>query len=240
MQWLSGKESSCSAGVTGDAGFIAGSGRAPGGGHGSPLQFSCLENPMDWGAWQVTVQRVTKGWTWLSNFAFMRAEYRIMCCLSDIKPFNWAPWILTTLLTSLHTTRHYIMYVSAYLVLSSWENMAVFASQGCHNTFLQTGGWKSRSLFPHSSGGQKSDVQMPTGLWSVPRLQSTFPGTAQLLAALGRAHALWPHQTSLGLCLLVTFIPVRLCIIFLSASFKDTCHRTWHSAWSRTISSWDL
>ena len=46
----------------------------------------------------------------------MHAEYRIMCCLSEIKPFNWAPWILTTLLTSLHTTRHYIMYVSAYLI----------------------------------------------------------------------------------------------------------------------------
>ena len=40
-----------SAGATGDKGLILGSGRPPGGGHGNPLQYSCLENPMDRGAW---------------------------------------------------------------------------------------------------------------------------------------------------------------------------------------------
>ena len=40
---------------------------AEGGGHGDPLQYSCLGNPMDRGAWQVTVHRVTKSWTQLSN-----------------------------------------------------------------------------------------------------------------------------------------------------------------------------
>ena len=44
----------------GDSGSIPGSGRSPGGGHGSPLQYSCLENPMDRGAWQATVHGVTK------------------------------------------------------------------------------------------------------------------------------------------------------------------------------------
>ena len=39
---------------------IPGSGRSPGGGHGNPLQYSCLENPMDMGAWQATVHTVTK------------------------------------------------------------------------------------------------------------------------------------------------------------------------------------
>ena len=43
-----------------DAGSIPGSGRSPRGGHGNPLQSSCLENPMDRGAWQATVYRVTK------------------------------------------------------------------------------------------------------------------------------------------------------------------------------------
>ena len=42
-----------------------GSGRSPGGGHGNLLQYSCLENPMDRGAWQATVYRVAKSWTWL-------------------------------------------------------------------------------------------------------------------------------------------------------------------------------
>ena len=43
----SGKESACSAGDTGDADSILGSGRFPGGGNGNPLQYSCLENPMN-------------------------------------------------------------------------------------------------------------------------------------------------------------------------------------------------
>ena len=55
-----GKESACNAGDTGAAGSISWSGRCPGGGHGNPLQYSCLENPIDRGAWQATIQRVTK------------------------------------------------------------------------------------------------------------------------------------------------------------------------------------
>ena len=44
---LSGKESACNAGDTGDLGSIPGSGRSHGGGNGNPLQYFCLENPMD-------------------------------------------------------------------------------------------------------------------------------------------------------------------------------------------------
>ena len=43
-----------------DVGSLPGSGRSPGGGHGNPLQYSCLENPMDRGAWWATVCRVTE------------------------------------------------------------------------------------------------------------------------------------------------------------------------------------
>ena len=43
-----------------DLGLIPGSGRVTGGGHGNPLQYSCLENPMDKGAWQATVHRVAQ------------------------------------------------------------------------------------------------------------------------------------------------------------------------------------
>ena len=51
------------AGAVRDTGVIPGSGRSPGGGHGNPLQYSCLENPMDRGAWWATVHRVTQSWT---------------------------------------------------------------------------------------------------------------------------------------------------------------------------------
>ena len=52
-----GKESACSAG---DLGLIPVSGRSPGEGNGNPLQYSCLENPMDRGAWQAIVHGVTR------------------------------------------------------------------------------------------------------------------------------------------------------------------------------------
>ena len=52
-----GKESTYNAG---DLGLIPGSGRSPGVGHSNPLQYSCLENPMDRGAWWATVHRVAE------------------------------------------------------------------------------------------------------------------------------------------------------------------------------------
>ena len=55
-----GKESACN---TGDTGSIPGLGRSRGGGHGSLLQYSCLENPIDRGAQQATGHKVAKGQT---------------------------------------------------------------------------------------------------------------------------------------------------------------------------------
>ena len=81
-----GKESACNAG---DPGSIPGSGRSPGDGY--PLQYSCLENPMDRRAWQATVHGVTKSWTWLSNtftfFSIFIYRYNLIClikrCISE-------------------------------------------------------------------------------------------------------------------------------------------------------------
>ena len=57
---LVAQESACSAG---EAGWVPDSGRSPGGGHCSPLQYSCLENPIDRGAWWATVHGITKSGT---------------------------------------------------------------------------------------------------------------------------------------------------------------------------------
>ena len=57
------KNTPANAGDARDMGLIPGSGRSPGGGHGNPLQCSCLENPMYRGAWQTTVYRVSKSQT---------------------------------------------------------------------------------------------------------------------------------------------------------------------------------
>ena len=59
-----GKEAVCD---VGDPGSIPGLGRSPGEGNGNPLQYSCLEIPMDRGAWQATVHGVAKSWTRMSD-----------------------------------------------------------------------------------------------------------------------------------------------------------------------------
>ena len=70
-----GKESTC---LCKRLGFNPWSGRSPGGGHGNPLQYSCLKNSMDRGAWQATVQGVAKSWTLLKRL-------RMYTCIM----YNW-------------------------------------------------------------------------------------------------------------------------------------------------------
>ena len=62
-----GKDSACN---LGDPGLIPELGRSPGEGNGNLLQYSCLENPMDGGAWKATVHGVAKSQTRLSDFTF--------------------------------------------------------------------------------------------------------------------------------------------------------------------------
>ena len=93
-------------------GLIPGSGRSPGGGHGHPLQYSCLENPMDRGSWRATVHRITKshtqrlsihthahvncisiklgGKTWL----YIYKKERPFIKPSSVKPFECATYFL--------------------------------------------------------------------------------------------------------------------------------------------------
>ena len=74
----------------GDPGSIPGLGRSPGEGNGTPLQYSCLENPMDGGAWQATVHGVAKSRTRLSDFTFT--------CVSEVD--DSSPAILIPACTS--------------------------------------------------------------------------------------------------------------------------------------------
>ena len=71
--WLSGKESACQCGATGS---IPGLGRSPGGGNGNPLQYSCLESPVDRGTWWAIVHGVTKTWRLPSDWA---CTHTFMC-----------------------------------------------------------------------------------------------------------------------------------------------------------------
>ena len=71
--------------------LIPGSGRSPGGGHGNPFQYSCLETPINRGAWQATVHRVAKSWAWLSDLVFMcsvQFSSVSQLCLALCDPMN--------------------------------------------------------------------------------------------------------------------------------------------------------
>ena len=76
-RWLSGKQFACD---EGDAGSVPGWRRSLGEGNGNPRQYSCSENPKDRRAWQVTVHRVTKSWTQLSDWVCtMNTETKKEC-----------------------------------------------------------------------------------------------------------------------------------------------------------------
>ena len=76
--------------------MIPGLGRPPGGGHGNPLQYSCLENAMDRGAWQATVHGGHKSWTRLSHWAWATLPSQVTklsppTCVSE--PQAWSPQV---------------------------------------------------------------------------------------------------------------------------------------------------
>ena len=77
-----GKEFACNAGDSGDAGLSPSSGWSLGGENGNPFQYSCLDNPMDRGAWQATVQRVAQSRTWLNMCTGQQMVYS--SCLINI------------------------------------------------------------------------------------------------------------------------------------------------------------
>ena len=96
--WLSGEESTCNAG---DVGSIPGSGRSPGRGHGNPLQYSCLGNPMDRGDWWATVRAVTHSWTWLRDWACIHNILAIISSWSSL-----GPSYIANIATGSHRTEH--------------------------------------------------------------------------------------------------------------------------------------
>ena len=71
------KNPTVNAGDAGDVGSISGSGRCPREEHGNPLEYSCLENPMDRGAWQVTVHGVAKNRTQLGEYHFTSLPFSL-------------------------------------------------------------------------------------------------------------------------------------------------------------------
>ena len=105
-------ESACNAG---DPSLIPGLGRSPGEGNGNPLQYSCLENPMDGGAWRATVHLVSKSWTRLHfhfktsplSFSLVLVAWHAADMGSQRVGHDWATELNWLVLLSLNKEEHW-------------------------------------------------------------------------------------------------------------------------------------
>ena len=97
-----------------DLGLIPGWGRSPGGGNGNSLQYSCLGNPMDRGAWWATVLGVTKSWTWLSTAATESSLVWLRRC----DPHDYPEWL------GLFLATHTSILLRSYPFSDSWRPRA--------------------------------------------------------------------------------------------------------------------
>ena len=125
------KNMPATAGNVRDAGSIPRLGRSPEGGHGSPHQYSCLENPIDRGASQATVHRVAKSRTWLKKLSVhmhTHTHTRLTCSLlyvSSVQPLSHV-WLFVTPWTaacqaslSITNSRSLLKFISIELVMPS-------------------------------------------------------------------------------------------------------------------------
>ena len=104
-----------------DVGSIPGSGIYPGGGHGNPLQYSCLENPVDRGAWRATVHGVAKSWTRLKQLSAVSGLPWALALISGSYPCPWG--------TSVPRQRPGV-YRAAHALFIYWEAVQeVFAAE---------------------------------------------------------------------------------------------------------------
>ena len=98
-----GSDSKASACNAGDPGLISGLGRSSGEGNGNPLQYSCLENSMEGGAWLATVHGVAKSRTRLNDFTFFLScsfledlEEDLFPCLLQLPEVAWTSWLVAS------------------------------------------------------------------------------------------------------------------------------------------------
>ena len=150
--WLSGKESFCQGR---DANTIPGSERSHGGGNGNPLQYSCLGNPMDRGAWWAIVHGVTKSQTWLSDSTTTNTHVIEYCysgaqsCLTLFDSMDCSLLGFAVLYYLLEFAQTHVYWVGDAIQSSHLLSSPL---SSCFKSFPASGSFPRSQLFP--SGGQ--------------------------------------------------------------------------------------
>ena len=151
---LVGKNLPANAGDLREAGLISGLGRSTGGGHGNPLQYSCLENPMDRGAWHAMVLWVAQSWTQLKQLCMtapiylsMRHIFSVQFSCSIVSNISWPQGPQHTSLPCPSPTPG---ICSNSCPLSWWCHPTVSSSfvpfSSCLQSFLASGSFSNESV----------------------------------------------------------------------------------------------
>ena len=131
LWWLSGKESACNAGDAGDSGSIPRLGRSPREEHDNPLQYSCLENPMDRGAWQAKgLPRVRHDWSvWacthendIVKSSTVVMNLSVSLCNSVTFFFLWSARMPAHTYTRILTAAEYLSKTLKTILLKCWSH----------------------------------------------------------------------------------------------------------------------
>ena len=185
--FLGGSDSKASACSAGDLGLIPELGRSPGEGNGNPLQYSCLENFMDWGAWWATVYGVTRSRTRLSCFLV------IQLCPTFCNPMDCSMPGFPVLHCLLEFAQTHVHWIWCHSTISS--SVARFSS--CLQSFSASGSFPMSWLF--ASGGQIIEASASVLLMNI---QGWFPlGLTGLISLLSKglsrvfsSTTVWMHQ----------------------------------------------
>ena len=140
-------------------GFNPGAGRSPVEGHDNLLQYSCLENPLDRGAWWATVHRVTKSWTRVKQLAHTHTRPLIWNSVLyfALNPITFGPSSIPSLVSQ---------------VLVAWGVSVQFSGSVMSNSLWAHGLQHARLLFPSPTPGTYSN-SCPLSQWCHPTISSS-------------------------------------------------------------------
>ena len=163
----------------GDPGLNPGSGRSPGEGNGKPVQYSCLESPMDGGAWQATVHGVAKSQTRLRDSAFMGLKGKKHLFSTNVlgqilkREFKTGLSVKGTEVSFIHT-----VFQKSYENISTWRTLKRNANQNSHRS-----GWTlARSLKPINTGKgcREKGPLLHVGCWQCQLLTARRQDSAEV------------------------------------------------------------